>query len=156
MKPYTVYSDSVLIHTSARQVWNVLTDFKNYPNWNPFTYQVETELKPGKAVKMHVNLPRRGKKLQIEYVREIRPPHLLSWGMTMGAEILLVALRTQTITPIDESTCRYQTQDTFTGYLTPLVRLIMASSIRDGFNQMAYALKTHAEALAAHHDLSYS
>ena len=31
---------SILINASSEKIWKVLTDFKNYPNWNPFIKQI--------------------------------------------------------------------------------------------------------------------
>ncbi len=124
MASHTVYSDLVEINAPVEKVWQVLLDFESYPDWNPFTYKVETDLTVGGPVNIYVKLPRRGKRLQVEYVREVTEPNTLSWGMTMGAEPLLVTLREQHLTPTGESSCTYQTTDAFKGMLTPLVCLL--------------------------------
>lgn len=33
----------IIIHARAEKVWVILTDFENYPNWNPFITSVEPE-----------------------------------------------------------------------------------------------------------------
>ena len=113
--------------------------------WNPFTYKVETDLGIGSAVNLYVKMPRRGKGLQVEYVKEVSAPHTLAWGMTMGAPFLLTALREQKLTRLSDNACTYHSTDAFTGWLTPLVMGLFAGPIRDGFNSVAYALKKRAE-----------
>ncbi|MCG8668396.1 MAG: SRPBCC domain-containing protein [Pseudomonadales bacterium] len=147
MANHTVYSDVVEINAPIELVWDILLDFDRYPDWNPFTYRVETDLVIGNKVDLYVKLPKRGQRLQTEYVREVSPYQRLSWGMTMGAEFLLTALREQILNPISASCCTYQSTDAFAGMLTPVVKLLFQNSIKDGFNAMAYALKERAEYL---------
>lgn len=147
MADHTVYSDLVEINAPIEKVWAILLDFERYPEWNPFTYKVETDLKLGNPVNLYVKLPRRGSKLQVEYVKQVSKPNVLAWGMTMGAEFLLIALREQHLKPLGEDRCSYQTTDAFTGLLTPVVKILFGNSIRDGFNVMAYALKQRAETI---------
>lgn len=145
MAQHTVYSDLVEINAPIEKVWSVLLDFDSYPEWNPFTHKIETDLAIGSPVNLHVKLPRRVSKVQVEYVKEVVEPNLLSWGMTMGAKFLLVALREQHLKPIGEERCSYQSTDAFEGLLTPVVKAFFGNSIRDGFNAMAYALKERVE-----------
>ena len=147
MTTYTVYSDIVEINAPIEKVWRVLLDFDRYGDWNPFTYKVETDLKIGSPVNLYVKLPRRGSKLQVEYIREVSEPNILSWGMTMGAEFLLTAVREQHLKALGCECCTYQSTDAFSGVLTPVVKMLFSHSIRDGFNAMAYALKARAETI---------
>ena len=148
MPTHTVISDWVVIDAPQRCVWDILLDFDNYPQWNSFTTEVHTDLQIDSPVVLHVHLPKRGKRIQHEYVRAVQPPHTLAWGTTMGAEFLLRALRTQTIEPITAEQCRYRSTDQLNGALTPLVKWLFANSMRTGFNNMAHELKQRAE---AHH-----
>lgn len=151
MPTHTVISDWVVIDAPQHRVWNVLLDFQAYPQWNSFTSDVQTELKQDSPVVLQVHLPKRGKRVQHEFIRAVQPPHTLAWGTTwgtkMGATFLLQALRTQSIEPINAAQCRYRSTDKLSGILTPLVKWIYGESIRCGFNTMAHELKQRAEAL---------
>jgi len=145
MFKHVVSSDCVTIQAPAEWVWNILIDIRAYPRWNPFTYKVISSLKPGEQVELYVRMPTRGDRIQIEYVRAVMPPCLLSWGMQMGASFFLKALREQRISPCSSQACTYLTTDAFQGILTPLVLYFFGADIRDGFNKVAYALKEEAE-----------
>src|SRR6266849_10179499 len=38
------------IHASDKQVWQILTDFPSYPQWNPYIHQVRGEIKAGAKI----------------------------------------------------------------------------------------------------------
>lgn len=37
----------VVVNASASKVWQVITDFEEYPQWNPFIRQVTGAARPG-------------------------------------------------------------------------------------------------------------
>ena len=142
---FAVGSDPVEIEAPAARVWDILVDFERYGEWNPFTTRVEAGLEIGSPVMLHVRLGRL-KRRQPERIEAVEPPHLLAWGTTMGHPVLLSALREQRVEPLSETRCRYLTTDATSGLLTPLVALLFGRLIRQGFNDMAAALKARAEA----------
>lgn len=155
MKPvfeHTIYSECVTIQAPVDRVWQVLLDLDRYPQWNPFTWQIGTPEAPDRQLRLdtpvdlHVRFARRGERVQQERVQIIAPPFRLAWGMTMGAPILLRALREQRLEVTGPNSCRYQTWDAFSGLLTPLVVGLFGRDIQTGFNAVAWALKREAEA----------
>ena len=146
MSEFTVCSDRVEIDAPQQTVWNILLDIDRYPQWNPFTERVITNFEMGSPVELHVNLPRRGKRLQREFITGVHAPYKLGWGMNMLHDRLLKARRWQTIEALGPDRCCYHTEDHLCGLLSPLVRWLFSQSMEDGFNNMAYALKQRAEA----------
>lgn len=142
---YLVASDPVEIEAPAERVWDILVDFERYGEWNPFTTRVEASLDIGSPVMLHVRLGRLKRK-QPERIETVEPPHLLAWGTTIGHPVLLAALREQRVEALSETRSRYLTTDATTGLLTPLVAVLFGRLIRQGFNDMAAALKARAEA----------
>ncbi len=141
---HVIRSDAVGIDAPVERVWEVLTDFERYGEWNPFTPRVDASLKVGAPVVLHVKLgPFRLR--QTVRIQTIEAPTLLAWSMTMGAAGLLSAHREQRLEPLDESRCRYVTTDTFHGLLTPPVALVWGGAIRRGFNSMAVALARRSQ-----------
>ena len=132
------------IEAPAERVWDILVDFERYGEWNPFTTRVEAGLEIGSPVMLHVTLGWLKRK-QPERIETVEPPHLLAWGVTMGARFLLVARREQRLEALGANRCRYLTTDETRGLLTPLVALLFGGLIRQGFNEMATALKARAE-----------
>lgn len=136
----------VEICAPAERLFAILTDLAAYPEWNPFTPRVESTLRPGDPVHLHVRL--RGPRMahRVEIVTANEPPHRLCWGMKMGARWLMAAERCQTLTPLDEGRTRYVNEDVFRGFLSPLVSWVFRAALQRGFDDVAMALKKRAEA----------
>jgi hypothetical protein len=145
MLKHTIYSDIVDIRAPRDWVWSILVDTARYSEWNPFTHQVDTSLVVGDPVDLHVRMPIRGDRLQVETVTAVDKPERLAWGMKLGCNVLLKAERTQLLTATGPNSCRYQTWDAFSGLLTPVVTGLFGTDILNGFNGVAYALQQRAE-----------
>ena len=147
MPKHVVSSEKVTILAPIETVWGVLVDIEKYGEWNPFTYQVESSLKVGDPVELYVRMPNGGDRVSREIVRIVEKPHTLAWGMKMGFEFILKALRQQKLEIIDEHSCHFSTWDSFSGLMTPVVIRVFGQDMEDGFNAMAYALKERAESV---------
>ncbi len=45
------------INGTAEKVWNVLTSFDSYDEWNPFIKSIKGELKTGAQLKVYIEPP---------------------------------------------------------------------------------------------------
>ena len=110
MSAHVVASAEVEIAAPAAYVWDVLTDFAHYPQWNPFTVRVETTLELGAPVVLTLA----SGLVSREYIRIVDPPRHLRYDT--GAELPGVhAVRDQWLTARGADRCAYRTTDTFTG-----------------------------------------
>ena len=53
---HVVRSDAIDIDAPVERVWEVLTDFERYGEWNPFTTRVDANLEVGASVSLRVVL----------------------------------------------------------------------------------------------------
>jgi uncharacterized protein YndB with AHSA1/START domain len=141
-----VYSDTVVIEAPVETVWQVLTDFDRYGEWNPFCPQMKTRLELGADVEMMVELGN-GLQAQVETMERIEENREIAWGMVLGDEKTLRALRTQTLIKISDTRCCYLSVDWFSGELAEAVIDGSGKGIEAGFNACAYGLKKQAESL---------
>lgn len=144
---HAILSDCVSINAPREYVWDILCDLHQYPDWNPFSYKVESTLNVGDPIDLYVKMEKRGLRQQRETVCIVNKPVQLSWNMKLGAASILQAQRDQWLTATGEQQCTYQTSDTFSGLLTPVVLALFESDIKTGFNAVAYALKQRTEML---------
>jgi hypothetical protein len=128
-----------VIEASAEEVFGVLADLPAYAEWNPFTPGVRSTLVVGSPVELDVVLHGRLYH-QVETVLANDPGRELAWGARMGGGLLLRTRRSQIVTPIDARRSRYASHQRIEGLLAPLVKLLYARTIRDGFEAVGDAL----------------
>lgn len=133
------------INAPAEQVWQVLTDFARYGDWNPFVPQAHCDLRIGGALKMQVVLKKQMQ--QTEYINAVTPGKSFAYSMKPAPLGALRSLRVQTVEPIDAMRCRYISHFEIGGWLNPVVSLAMGAPMRQGFEAMAQGLKAQAEKL---------
>ena len=141
------YEATVVIEAPPEVVWEVLTDLARYPDWNPLTPAVRSNLRVGSPVDLQVSMWRgRLRFWQRERVATVEAPRQLDWGVRMlgGA---IVGMRTQKVEPLGDGQSRYTTVDTITGPLAPLVEMLFGDSLRVGFAGVAAGLRGASETL---------
>jgi uncharacterized protein YndB with AHSA1/START domain len=145
---HIVTSVTVEIAAPAAFVWDVLVDYPNYPQWNPYTVKVETSLEIGTVIDLH--LPARDGSgdtfVNREFIRVVDPPHHLRYDT--GKEIPGVfGVRDQWITERGPDRCAYHTTDVISGKYADKVIELTGDWIKAGFDAVAHALKERAEHL---------
>jgi len=135
----------ITINASPEIVWNILMDFKSYPQWNPFIKLIEGEIIVGKKIKAHLQPP--GAKgmvfkptvLKVEQNKTfVWLGHLLMPGLFDGEHIF------ELMNNNDGSTTFIQ-REKFNGILVPLFKKMLDTNTMNGFNQMNLKLKELAE-----------
>ena len=147
---HVVSSVRVEIAAPATFVWDVLVDYANYPQWNPYTVSVVTTLEIGTTIDL--TLPAvdgsGGTFVNREHVRIVDPPYHLQYDT--GDEMPgIFAIRDQWVTELGPSRCEYHTTDTISGKYADKVMEATGDWIKAGFDSVARALKVRAEQLIA-------
>jgi hypothetical protein len=135
---------STEILTSAERVWDVLTDFAAYPDWNPFIRRISGSLEPGARLEVRLEPPGargatvRPRVLAVQPNRELRwLGRLLVPGLFSGEHLFLIE-------PVEATRVRFVQRERFGGILVPFTRKTLAAT-RTGFEHMNIALKSRAE-----------
>lgn len=133
------------INASAQQVWSVLVNFAEYPNWNPFVREI-------------TGVPRVGEKLRVV----IQPPG--GKGMTFRPTVLVATAEQELrwlgrilipglfdgehyfrVVPLGPDKVRFIHGERFSGLLVALAKATLDSATKAGFEAMNQALKAKAE-----------
>ena len=132
------------IDASAERVWQILTDFDSFPEWNPFIRRISGEITEGATLEAFLQPPGgkgmtfRPKVLKAEHNQELRWLGKL-WisGLFNGEHIFVVE-------SLGDNRVRFLQHEKFTGVLVPLFGNVLANTKR-GFDEMNQSLKERAE-----------
>ncbi len=133
------------IEASAERVWQVLTDFAAYPEWNPFIRRVNgrPEVEERLVVRMRPSGTRgmtfRPTVMRVEPNRQLRwLGHLLVPGLFDGEHIF-------EIEELDRDRVLFIQRESFKGLLVPLLARSLDRNTQRGFEEMNRALRERAE-----------
>jgi hypothetical protein len=133
------------IDATPERVWQVLSEFSAYPQWNPFIVRAEGRAQPASRLEMRMQpVGARGVTLRLTVV-EATPGHRLRWRGRLGLPGIFDAEHCFTITPLQEGGVRLTQDENFTGVLVPLMARSLDRHTLPAFEAMNAALKHRAE-----------
>jgi hypothetical protein len=133
------------VEATPERVWEILTDFDAYPEWNPFIQRIEGEAAPGSKLEVRIEPPG-GRAMTFKpTLLEVAPGQELRWLGRLLAPGLFDGEHSLRIEPIDDSRVRFVQAERFTGVLVPVLGKSLEKTQR-GFTAMNEALKRRAEA----------
>ncbi|WP_027418428.1 SRPBCC domain-containing protein [Crocinitomix catalasitica] len=135
----------IIIEASTEKVWKILTDFKNYPNWNPFIKSIVGPLELGKKISARIEphetngMNFKPRITKIEKNKELSwLGHLLMPGLFDGEhKFQLIDNGNGTIT--------FLQSEKFQGILVPFFNKMIDYNTKKGFDLMNIKLKEVAE-----------
>lgn len=133
------------INAKPERVWNVLTDFDAYEQWNPFVQRASGKPQAGEQLEVFLQpvggrgMTLRPRVLMAEPSREFRwLGHLFVPGLFDGEHVF-------EIVPLDADSVRLVQREEFHGILAPLLFRSLETPTRRGFEAMNQALKERSE-----------
>ncbi len=140
-----IVESKIQINTPVDWVWQTLSDFETYDQWNPFTPKIEISQNIGSDVILHVRMNPQSSKIikQKETLLVWEEPQQIDWGITNS--MFLDTVRTQRLRTLDAMTTEYYTSDIIKGPISLLVKWGFQKKIKHGFDQVALSLKNEAE-----------
>ena len=140
-----IIESAIIIEAPIEKVWQVLSNFEQYQQWNPFTPKVELSKVIGAPVYLHVKMRPTSSKIlvQKETLQYWKEGEQINWGIEDSWYIQTV--RVQKLKKLEDNRTEYFTSDTFYGPLKSLVLLLFSSKIQRGFDAVAKALKMEVE-----------
>jgi hypothetical protein len=133
------------IEATPERVWQVLTDFGAYAQWNPF--MVEASGKAAKGERLTIRMqPTGGRAMTFRpTVREATAQRRLRWLGHLGLPGIFDGEHSFTIEPAGEGRVRLVQQEEYRGLLVPLLARSLDRGTLPAFDQMNQALKQRAE-----------
>ena len=134
----------IIIDAPIATVWNILMNFDNYPNWNPFIH-----IKGNPVVGQHLEntIFLEGQKPQIfkPKIIDIQPNKLLRWEGNLLIKGLFDGVHSFQLAAINQDQTRLIHEENFKGILVGLVLKMIGKATEEGFEKMNLALKEQCE-----------
>ncbi len=134
----------VIIDAPITTVWDILMDFKDYPNWNPFIH-ITGDAKVGQQLENTIFLE--GQKPQIfkPQILEVQPQKKLRWEGYLFIKGLFDGEHYFQLEGIHPQQTHLIHGENFKGILVGMVFKMIGKATEEGFNKMNHALKEQCE-----------
>lgn len=143
----TVFKQQVIIKASPENVFQVLTDFASYKNWNPWIIEAngvaELGEEVGVATKMY-GLPASFN----HKVIALEPFKHFAWCDLGFFTHFAYGERHRFLQALPDGGCEYRVELRITGFANKLTALLFGPFMRQGLYQEALALRQYCEAPA--------
>lgn len=134
----------IKIQASPEKVWQVLTDFENYPNWNPFIQSISGEKRVGKHLSTKIYPPNRKPMKFKPIVLKFDQNKELRWLGSMAIKRIFDGEHYFKISSLENGSVLFQHGEVFRGILVAFMpKVFVATQL--GFEQMNAALKKECE-----------
>ncbi|MES2617144.1 MAG: SRPBCC domain-containing protein [Bacteroidota bacterium] len=135
----------IIIQATPEKVWQMLTNFENYPLWNPFIKSISGDKTVGAILEARIEPPGasgmtfKPKVLAFTPNKEFRwLGHFIIPGLFDGEHQFI-------ITDNGDGSITFQQNENFKGLLVPFFKKLLSQNTPEGFRQMNEALKSIVE-----------
>ncbi|MBK1895696.1 SRPBCC domain-containing protein [Chryseobacterium paridis] len=132
----------ITIHASPEKIWEILTDFKKFPDWNPFITDIQGAIEEGNRIQVKIE-PQKGKGMTFKPVIISKKDNReLAWLGTLLFKGLFDGEHRFELIDNNNGTTRFVQSEKFSGLLVPFFNF---DGTATGFNAMNQKLKELAE-----------
>jgi hypothetical protein len=145
MKVHEIYTD-IVIRSPREVVWDILTDFGRYPDWNPFFVQASAQFRVGGRIDVTEVLAN-GKRLRFgATIADIEQGKTFQWEGRFLLPVLWHGRHVFSLHECGAGETLFIHREIYAGIASPLFGL---DRVAPCFEQMNRALKRRAETLSA-------
>ncbi|WP_228384381.1 SRPBCC domain-containing protein [Chryseobacterium soli] len=135
----------ILINSTPEKSWSILTNFDNYPNWNPFIKSIKGEVKVGNKITVTIEPPESKGMTFNPKILTFKKDKELSWlGHLLFAGLFDGEHKFELIDN-GNGTITFRQSEKFKGILVPLFKKQLDNNTKRGFEEMNKKLKELAE-----------
>ena len=136
---------AIEIRAPLDTVWEILTDFAAYPQWNPHIRQVRGHVRVGARLTIRSQPPGGRPVVLRPIVVTWDPPTELRWRATFLWSRLFSGEHGFMLEPLDNDRVRFHQDETISGLLVPIYARLRLPRTRDGFARVNATLRERAE-----------
>ena len=135
----------IQINSSPEILWKVITDFKNYYQWNPILQKIKGEPLIGNKLEIHLSTIGGKNRVYHPKVIKITPNHELRWKGTLLFSQIFSGERIFLIEKLSENKVNFVNKEIFSGIGVRFTSQKMEDDIVASFKKMNEALKKTIE-----------
>ncbi|SFM55670.1 SRPBCC domain-containing protein [Methanolobus profundi] len=135
----------VTIEAPINEVWDLLTDFDNYGEWNPFVTNISGKLEQGSRLDIFLQPPETKGMRIVPLVTKVEPINEFRWKGNLWVKGIFDGEHAFRLEELENNRTRMIQCERFRGILAPLVLHMIGVKIRKGFESMNYSLKRECE-----------
>ncbi|MBN2611083.1 MAG: SRPBCC domain-containing protein [Bacteroidales bacterium] len=136
---------SIQINANPEKVWAILTDFNEYPNWNPFIRSIKGEVEPGRKIKVHLTPPDALSMVISPRVVSFKKNKELRWLGHLLLPGLFDGEHRFELVQNEDGTTTFVQSEQFKGILVSMFKALIDINTLNGFKLMNQKLKEQAE-----------
>ncbi len=138
-----IYTE-ILINASPKKVWDILTDFENYPEWNSFITSLTGKVAVGNTITVRI-LPPNGNGVKFKpVVLAYEPEKEIRWLGKFFIKGVFDGEHQFKLIDNKNGTTTFIQSERFSGFLLPLLKNNL-NNTKVGFEEMNLELKEVAE-----------
>jgi len=142
-----VIDQRLVVSAPCEIVWETITDFGSYAEWNPFVVSCRSTLEVGSTIEMRVKVFDSFAQPQRERVFEHEPGRSFCYGVPSLPLGALRSRRSHSVEPTTNGHTVYNSHFELFGWLAPVVQALFGTRLDRGFDSMSQAIRARAEAL---------
>ena len=135
---------SIIINASTQQVFETLTDFKNYKKWNQFMLNVYGKALYAESIKVVAKIPHGPKLFFKAKITRFQTGMELRWRGNFIVDKLFVGEHFFILREINESQTELIHGEDFSGWLLGIFKIVLSGS-EEGYHLMNKNLKDFIE-----------
>jgi hypothetical protein len=144
--PYEIKTE-IEIEAPPSRVWEVLSDFSRYPDWNPFILAVKGVVQQGAKIDYRFEFPRGIRIWTPAEILTFEPGKELRWAAHFLSPKLFNGDHHFVIEPVNGTRSRFHHGEIFTGLLLPVILPLLRKDGPQIYQALNVALKQRVEAL---------
>lgn len=134
----------IIIEATTETIWQVLTDFENYPKWNPFVRSISGTKNVGEKIDVFLKPPE-GKGMTFHpKIKKFEPGKEFRWKGKLGLTGIFDGEHYFILEEISAKRTRFIHGEKFSGLLVPFMGKLLDNT-REGFVLMNKTLKKECE-----------
>lgn len=137
----------IIINVPKEIVWKELTNFEDYPLWNPFAKSIQGTLAVGEKLMVNIDVPNQGKMAFKPLVIDHQENKRFAWRGKLLINGIFDGEHSFEVESISENKCRLIQREVFNGILAAMMWKKLKINTSNGFESMNSALKARCERL---------